>query len=609
MSYTDPYQYVDTTSAKHLAQLQATIAGSVAQVGGAYASHQKEIRAENKKNKEKNDITLKRIQANASKLRTNLGIIDNENPEVDFGKTYNPLINEYEELAKAVDFGTSEDPSADRKRMDEIITSVGSIKGTLENLASYTGNYEELLNKMDKQGGLYSGSNAEVVKGLGILTNRLGGTKKPVFVDGNMNKFVWEIYDENGEFVTQFSQLQLTKLSQNNGEMLTTIGDSTIDEKEIQTSGTSTIYDHPEHTKNQDGGFEFTNKIKDKWVNTNKLTRQDLLDKKAGTYINLGEVDKDAIMQDMEFSAELQAVTAGMLEEDPSGNGAIGYMNTQLNKVRFIADDFINNQMFLKGDGSFMYTDASMLPDKIKDAIKESETLKDCSGNQTDNCYDGYQFDLNDPIDEGEKSIFDIAYKKNYIYNKLPKYQQVGGVEQASDISTTDQLVSASGDMLDTIYSFEDDATTSDYFVNKDWGGKNISDATFDGNTITLTLDVGSTTVTDPKTNEKYRQVSTDTKTFNLDNEQQMNTLINEMLSAQGYTPTVKQKMKVKLKKQLKNKVAEQKNKRKEVKENNEFNFNPSEDRVNFSKYMEVNRGNNKRMNFMQWKANDRPIK
>ena len=45
------------------------------------------------------------------------------------------------------------------------------------------------------------------------------------------------------------------------------------------------------------------------------------------------------------------------------------------------------------------------------------------------------------------------------------------------------------------------------------------------------------------------------------------------------------------------------------VTENNEFNFNPSEDRVNFSKYMEVNRGNNKRMNFMQWKANDRPVK
>ena len=223
MSYRDPYQYVDTTSAKHLADLQATIRGTVAQVGQAYASRQKEIRAENKKQELKNELTLKKIQANTSKLRTNLGIVDNNNPEVDFATTYNPLINEYEELAKAVDFGTSADPSADRKRMDEIIASVGSIEGTLTNLASYTGNYEELLNNMNKQGGLYSGSNAEVVEGLGILTNRLAGTKKPVFVDGDMSKFVWEIYDDQGKLVTKFSQLQLTKLSQNNGEMLTTI--------------------------------------------------------------------------------------------------------------------------------------------------------------------------------------------------------------------------------------------------------------------------------------------------------------------------------------------------------------------------------------------------
>ena len=45
------------------------------------------------------------------------------------------------------------------------------------------------------------------------------------------------------------------------------------------------------------------------------------------------------------------------------------------------------------------------------------------------------------------------------------------------------------------------------------------------------------------------------------------------------------------------------------VTENNEFNFNPSEDQVNFTKYKNANKRNNQRMNFMQWKAQGRPDK
>ena len=178
-------------------------------------------------------------------------------------------------------------------------------------------------------------------------------------------------------------------------------------------------------------------------------------------------------------------------------------------------------------------------------------------------------------------------------------------------VSTKDQLVGASGDMLDAIYSFEDDSSTRDYFVNKEWGDKNISDATFDGNTITLTLDVGSRYIKDPDDPTKeIRAVATDEKKFNLDNEKQMDTLINEMLQGQGYTPTVRQEMKIKLKKQLKQKVAD--HKKKKSNEDNSFAnavFNPSEDQTNFTKYKNANKRNNQRMNFMQWKTQGRPDK
>ena len=52
------------------------------------------------------------------------------------------------------------------------------------------------------------------------------------------------------------------------------------------------------------------------------------------------------------------------------------------------------------------------------------------------------------------------------------------------------------------------------------------------------------------------RNIIDEQKTFDLNNEKQMETLINYMLNAEGYTPSVRQKMKVKLKQKLKSKIA-----------------------------------------------------
>ena len=123
------------------------------------------------------------------------------------------------------------------------------------------------------------------------------------------------------------------------------------------------------------------------------------------------------------------------------------------------------------------------------------------------------------------------------------------------------QIESATQDILDTMYSFTDSKTASDYFVNKQFDGKNISNVEFvkgekpGGNKITLTIDAGYKMGKDEEGNT-VRNIIDEQKTFDLNNEKQMETLLNYMLDAEGYTPSVRQKMKVKLKQKLKSKIA-----------------------------------------------------
>jgi len=123
------------------------------------------------------------------------------------------------------------------------------------------------------------------------------------------------------------------------------------------------------------------------------------------------------------------------------------------------------------------------------------------------------------------------------------------------------QIESATQDILDTMYSFTDSKTASDYFVNKQFDGKNISNVELvkgekpGGNKITLTIDAGYKMGKDEEGNT-VRNIIDEQKTFDLNNEKQMETLLNYMLNAEGYTPSVRQKMKVKLKQKLKSKIA-----------------------------------------------------
>ena len=189
-----------------------------------YSQQQKELRAKNERTTRENKATQGKINDRALRLLTSLGDVDNANPSVDFASTYEPLIEQYKSLSESVAFGTSEDPVADQKRIDDIYSSVSKITGTMSNLVSFTEDFGSQMDNVGEPGGLFSGNDPSLIEGLSIMTSKLDGKRVPKFKDPNdLNSFVWEIYNKEGELVTEFSQERLEQISQGIDELVTTV--------------------------------------------------------------------------------------------------------------------------------------------------------------------------------------------------------------------------------------------------------------------------------------------------------------------------------------------------------------------------------------------------
>jgi len=223
MSYRNPQQYVDTTTAKSFQNLQQTIAGSFAGVAQSYAQAAERRRKENEKKEAENKLTIKRINKEVSTLRRNLNITDDKYKDTDWSSVYNPLIKEFESLSTSIEFGTSENPSADRIRRDEIYASVMGVENSIANVASYVDGMDEKIMNVDKQGGLYGGMDPNILKGLSIFAQQLPGKRQPRFVDGNVKKLVWDVYDDQGKLVQSFDAEKLERISKGLDELLITI--------------------------------------------------------------------------------------------------------------------------------------------------------------------------------------------------------------------------------------------------------------------------------------------------------------------------------------------------------------------------------------------------
>ncbi len=397
MSYRNPQQYVDTTTAKSFQNLQQTIAGSFAGVAQSYAQAAERRRKENEKKEEENKRTIKGINKEVSNLRRTLNITDDKYKDTDWAEVYNPLIKEYEDLSNSIEFGTSENPSADRIRRDEIYASVAGLENSIANVASYVDGMDDKIMNADKQGGLYTGMDSNTFKGLSIFSQKLPGKRQPRFVDGNVKKLVWDIYDEDDNLIQTFDAEKLQRIGTDLDELVITIPNQAEANKASKLE-IGTVFE----TKNGVNGEYFSGKIKSSYLNDGKIIDKQVAANGAVQYTTVRQVNKygeNGIIFNEEFNTVIDASIDGMLQTNKDNTSAIAFNNSQFKDITFDIKDFVNNPYF-KGK----YTKEN-LPEEIKAALKDK---------------DGFQFDLNDPLTDVEKDIFRVAYKKHYLDTEVP---------------------------------------------------------------------------------------------------------------------------------------------------------------------------------------------
>ncbi len=404
MSYRNPQQHVDTTTSQHFQNLQATIAGAYAGVAKSYADRQKELRAKQEKKDAETKLIKKGIAKEASLLQRTLYVTDNKYPEVDFGELYNPLIKEFEDLSLSIDMGTSETPSADKTRRDQIYASVTGITDTLTNLVSFTEDYDVKMDNLDKPGGIYGGGmEPDVNLGLNIMMQKLPGKRVPRFVDNDMSKFVWDIYDDKGNLVTSFSKQRLDQISKGIDEMVTVIPNNEKDLTAVQKANPNIFITNQD---NKTGEMLPNGKINENFLGASKRVTYGKGDTRKSYFRNdkkVNKYDEGGIIWDLNFNASMNAEIAKTLGEGETDKTAIALHNTQFDQITYTIEDFINNPTF-----QGQYT-ADNLPEEIKTAIEDP---------------DGIVFDFDEPLSDAEKAIFNVAYKKHFLDNKVPDYMK-----------------------------------------------------------------------------------------------------------------------------------------------------------------------------------------
>jgi hypothetical protein len=315
-AYENPQGYIDTQTGQYYRELQSTIAGAVAGIAQQYKARQEEI----------NKINLKVGEEESAMYRT-LADTQQTNPTVNFEELYRPKIKEYAALRTSILNGTSKDPSADRMKADAIFASVSNIKDSLIDLSS-----EGFLDKYAKMGGpngyAIGENDPKVINGMLIFANKLPGVKKGRFVDGDSNKFVWDIYDKDGSLVQTLSAEQLKKTANGSG-LLKTIPDAASTVDNIKSTTTNIF----ETKDNIATGFikkEYliADQPFDKEIPGKKTTVVNGVEYDQKQYTPSYKIDKEKIAADPNFNAVVKAKAEGYANGSESGMDAIIFNNT-----------------------------------------------------------------------------------------------------------------------------------------------------------------------------------------------------------------------------------------------------------------------------------------
>ena len=457
MSYRNPQQFVPQQYAQQNQRLQDTIAGTAAKLSASYVQAQKVKKAENKQLEKENKAIQKGIDDNISSIRTNLYLYDKKNPEVNWAETFDPFIDEYKTLSEGVEFGTSKSPAEDRKKMAKILASVGGVGETVSNLGSYATDFDALRAKMGMKGGYSETNDPQVLRSMSILTGKLPGSKKGVYIDGDIDQFAWEVYDNSNppKLVQTYSEEQLKRLTQNDSELLVIIPDNTKANNELTTFPNNTVWQPGE--KGENGQMKSSGKIQKNYLNgylpdgsfdkSNFEEEQILKDNvKIDWFQAYSKVNKEGIKKDLTFSGEIDGDSASILGEDPSDNsGAKAFHNRFNASIKYQKSDFIGNPSVINPETTKMYTDEDEFPAEIMSAIEDPDE-------------NGYSFSLKEGVmSDEQKAIFQVGYKNGYVDREIPNKQAVGQPQYRKPESTPPKSYDFTGKAASFMKMFNED--------------------------------------------------------------------------------------------------------------------------------------------------------
>ena len=419
-AYENPVPIVNKSEGQNLAALQGMIAKNFAMGMQGYQARQKEIRIKKEKEDAIVDKALKQGDYEVSLmqravLKTEAGK-DFKFKQVDWSKFYEGDIAEYERLSDAIALGTSESPSADRKRMSEIYGSVTNLTESLGYISATASTINESLNgaTANKPGGVYTGEQASTIQAFRIFSGQMEGSTQPRRDESG--ELLWDVIDGEGKLVETVDPSLLKRLSELNQSVVTTISNPNANFQQNINDNTSGIF----QADGKDNAGNITTSKKDNSAGINpdllipsgtKLVRSS--DGKSYTYVQMYSTDYDKIMKNPDFAVMASSTVEGELKKDMNHKGFYGYANTQMQNIKLTKENFINNPQFRNPDGSAKYTEKNLVEgDPVGGEAFAMINDTDKSGD--------YMFDMEGELTDDKKDIINMMYQKHWLRENVP---------------------------------------------------------------------------------------------------------------------------------------------------------------------------------------------
>ena len=290
----------------------------------------KEKLLENKALNEENQFKVSEQQSN---MPYELGYDYDTDQEVNYDSLYQPYVHEYADLQLKLDTGKSEYPARDRQRVKDITGSVEVIREALENVMGTTEVWNTAVILSGGMGGVdLMGTPPSRYKSINILADELKGVINILAVDDDITKLAWDIYDDEVQFIERIYLSKLNKLSQTQG-MFIKIPDTAPQNNDFKKLS-SEIFESKQIGQDSDNKA-LTGGVTESYRKIKEDGSLELISKKmkGGMEQQFYIVDKQAIRNSMQFQAEMNKITAGLVGSHQSSDEVIAFNNNILAEV------------------------------------------------------------------------------------------------------------------------------------------------------------------------------------------------------------------------------------------------------------------------------------